>query len=351
MRKTLIFLLSSLVFVSTAFAAEKPTQENDKVFRVQKENVELTKEENMFIKVGNSVGVDGKVDSKALTKNIANGFVSSGINAYLQGKNAKDWMRRTEVQFSFQNNWKPLYAIETIQPLYENQLSTVFTQARLSNGSDIGTTANLGFGYRRVNKANTSLYGINMFYDHGFRNSHARIGLGLEYFTGYHELNANIYKGVSGEKLVDRTNNIFEKVVDGYDVEYGFTIPKAQWAKIYLQGFSWDYKHSKDVTGYRISTQMQLTPHLSVELGYIDESSRKGEKFAKIMVNLADRKVSLFGKKEAKIEQDKQVNVINISEKRLQKVRRQNEIRVERYQKDAAGNVIKGFNFKIGVRA
>lgn len=287
--------------------------------------------------IGSHVDKNGQIDSKSAMQSISNDAINQGINGALHKEDAKDWMKRTDIQFSFRENWKPLYAIETIQPLNQTELATVFTQFRLANTSDIGTTANLGFGYRKMNQAKTNMYGINTFYDYGFKEGHARVGGGLEYFNGFSEFRANVYHAVSGEKEVDRTNHIFEKALSGYDAEFGYTLPKAQWARLYLQGFSWDYKHADDVNGYRVATEMQLTPRLGLEVGYIDEQRKSGEGYAKLMYNLADKDIALFGgKKEATVS----TTVPTVENKRLDKVRRENDIRVERYQKDENGNVI-----------
>lgn len=296
--------------------------------------------------IGGSVNADGQLDAGNAVNSVTNSLISNGINDYLHGKNAKDWMKRTELQLYFRDNWKPVYSLETIQPLYENDLSTVFTQFRLANTSDIGTTANIGFGYRRTNREETNLYGGNIFYDHGFKEGHARIGVGLEYFSGYNEFRANAYLPVSGEKEVDRVNHIFEKALSGYDVEYGVTLPKAQWAKFYVQGFVWDYKHDDDAKGCRIATELQLTPNISAELGYVKESGQSGEKYVKFMYNLAGKDISLFGHRK----KNKPLKLV-MRDKRLQKVRRENDIRVERYQKGADGTIAKaGLNVRVRTR-
>ena len=293
--------------------------------------------------LGSNINADGNIEVNDAARSMGNAAISNGINSYLHGKDAKDWMKRTEVQLYFRDNWKPVYSVETIQPLFEDELSTVFTQFRLANTSDIGTTANLGFGYRKTNEAETNMYGANVFYDHGFKEGHARVGAGLEYFQGYNELHANVYHAISGEKEVDKVNHIFEKALSGYDVEYGVTLPKAQWAKFYLQGFVWDYKHDDDAKGYRLATELQLTPNISTELGWVKESGESGEKYVKVMYNLAARDQALFGGKK----ENAPLKLV-MRDKRLQKVRRENDIRVERYQKDADGSVNKmGLNVRI----
>ncbi len=75
-------------------------------------------------------------------------------------------MRRTTLSFQFQEGCKPLYSIETVQPLshYDTTSRDVwFTQQRLSRASDIGTTLNMGVGYRRISKDDKSpLWGASL---------------------------------------------------------------------------------------------------------------------------------------------------------------------------------------------
>lgn len=287
--------------------------------------------------VGNHVDEDGHIDGQSIGNQMVNQGIASGLSKALYGENAPDWLKRTEIQLYFQENWKPVYEIETIQPLNETEHAVAFTQFRLANSSDIGTTANIGFGYRKMNEAKTSLYGVNLFYDHGFRNDHARIGAGLEYFQGLNEFRANVYHGLSGEKEVDTTRHIFEKVVDGYDLELATSFKKAQWAKMYVQGYTWDYQHSDDVRGYKVGTEMQLTPRIAVDFGYNKENGASGEGYAKIMYSLGDKEMAWKGGKTPT-----EQAIPSVAHKMLQKVRRENDIRVERYQKDANGEFVPG---------
>ena len=59
-----------------------------------------------------------------------------------------------------------------------------FTQQRISRASDIGTTLNVGVGYRRISKDDRRLYGAHLFYDHRFLRHHDRLSGGLEYMSG-----------------------------------------------------------------------------------------------------------------------------------------------------------------------
>lgn len=304
--------------------------------------------ESVVTTVRSSVNEDGGIDSHGLSNNLVNQGISSAISDAIKDENAPDWLKRTEIQIQFKENWKPVYAIETIQPLNQKDYSVVFSQFRFANTSDLGSTANIGFGYREMNQEKTSLYGINIFYDHAFKYNHARVGAGLEYFNGLNEFRTNLYQGVSDEKKVDEKYNIFEKVVDGYDVELATSLKNAQWAKLYLQGYCWDYKHSDDVKGYKVGTELQLTPRLSLEMGFDKNDSQSGEGYAKVMYSLGDKGTSAW-KGSDKLKENK-MSIPTVEHKMLQKVRRENDIRVERYTKDEKGNVIPG-EIRVSIKA
>lgn len=290
----------------------------------------------MGCSVASVAGAAGTIDTGELSQTVdrnvgMSSAVMAGVNQVMHNDNAKDWMKRTNIALNFQKNWKPQYSIETVQPLSrynEEAKHVVFTQARLSNESDIGTTANVGIGYRRVNDSETRMIGVNTFYDYGFKHHHARIGGGVEYFTGQNEFRANVYKGVSGEKEVDPRRHIFEKVVDGYDIGYAKTFKNARWARTYIEAYHWDFKHHDDQNGLRVGVELQVTPNISIEGGLNKVTHHSSEGYGKIMYTLGKSDFALFGGKHS------DHTVSTVRSKMLDKVRRNNNIVVERYQKD-----------------
>lgn len=266
-------------------------------------------------------------------RNMAGYLATSSVNQAMQDANAQDWMKRTTVNVSFQKNFTPQYEVETVQPLTKVDADTkqvVFAQGRVANNSVIGTTLNVGVGYRHMNSDKTAMWGVNGFYDHGFKYNHSRISGGLEYFHGQHELHLNAYSGVSGEKEVDTTNHIFQKVADGYDVEYAHTFKNAEWAKVYANTYRWDMKHSEDAKGFFLGADLQLTPQISLDLGYNKVNGMSGTPYGKIMYRLGNAPVALWGGKHSF---DTKTTVEG---KLLSKVRRNNNIVVETYGKQAS---------------
>ena len=116
-----------------------------------------------------------------------NAVAMSNVSNAMYGAKGKPWMRRTTLSFQFQEGWKPLYSVETVQPLghYDDKSRDVwFTQQRISRASDIGTTLNVGVGYRRISKDDRRLYGAHLFYDYRFLRHHDRLSVGLAVFKG-----------------------------------------------------------------------------------------------------------------------------------------------------------------------
>ena len=123
-----------------------------------------------------------------------NAVAMTNVSNAMHGSKGKPWMRRTTLSFQFQQDWKPLYSVETVQPLgyYDDTSRQVwFTQQRLSRVADIGTTMNVGIGYRRISKDDHHLYGAHLFYDHRFLGHHGRLSAGLEYMSDESEFRFN----------------------------------------------------------------------------------------------------------------------------------------------------------------
>lgn len=310
-RKLLTALVLSTILSTTAFAANEPTNP-------------IT-----------------QTPSQSMTSREAANFATNYVVADQISKmkeNGPDWLKRTDITIHFETHQKPTYSIETIQPIgVQSDRITNFTQFRIGNDLSAGAVMNIGFGHRVLSSDKTNMTGVNVFYDYGFRYGHARIGAGAEYFQGRNEYRANIYHAISGEKEVDKVNHIFEKALSGYDASITTSFANAPWAKIGVTAFHWDYDYSDDANGYKIFTKVQVTPRVHMELGYWDDNKGPGEKYVKVMYTLGDKTPAMFenGKKVFRNEDKK----VTVESKRLDKVQRENDIKVERYGKNAGGNV------------
>lgn len=255
-----------------------------------------------------------------------NAVAMSNVSNAMYGAKGKPWMRRTTLSFQFQEGWKPLYSAETIQPLghYDNTSRDVwFTQQRISRASDTGTTLNVGIGYRRISKDDRRLYGAHVFYDHRFLNRHDRLSAGLEYMSGESEFRFNWYGSASDERVLDANLHTLERVSNGYTLEYGKTFKNARWARVYVEGYHWNQDRQADKNGLRIGSEMQLTPRVSIDMGYNKPEHSSGGAYGKITFRLAGAPMAWYGGKH-RLEQS-----ATVRDKMLNLVRRTNTVFVE----------------------
>ena len=255
-----------------------------------------------------------------------NAVVMSNVSNAMYGAKGKPWMRRTTLSFQFQEGWKPLYSVETVQPLghYDDKSRDVwFTQQRISRASDIGTTLNVGVGYRRISKDDRRLYGAHLFYDHRFLRHHDRLSGGLEYMSGESEFRFNWYDSASDERILDANLHTLERVANGYTLEYGKTFKNARWARVYVEGYHWNQERQADKNGLRVGSELQLTPRVSVDMGYNKPEHNSGGAYGKITFRLAGSPVAWYGGKHS-VE-----GAMSVRSKMLSLVRRHNTIWVE----------------------
>ena len=255
-----------------------------------------------------------------------NAVAMSNVSNAMYGAKGKPWMRRTTLSFQFQEGWKPLYSVETVQPLghYDEKSRDVwFTQQRISRASDIGTTLNVGVGYRRISKDDRRLYGAHLFYDHRFLRHHDRLSGGLEYMSGESEFRFNWYGSASDERILDANLHTLERVANGYTLEYGKTFKNARWARVYVEGYHWNQERQADKNGLRVGSELQLTPRVSVDMGYNKPEHNSGGAYGKITFRLAGSSVAWYGGKHS-VE-----GAMSVRSKMLSLVRRHNTIWVE----------------------
>ena len=255
-----------------------------------------------------------------------NAVAMSNVSNAMYGAKGKPWMRRTTLSFQFQEGWKPLYSVETIQPLghYDEKSRDVwFTQQRISRASDIGTTLNVGVGYRRISKDDRRLYGAHLFYDHRFLRHHDRLSGGLEYMSGESEFRFNWYDSTSDERVLDANLHTLERVANGYTLEYGKTFKNARWVRVYVEGYHWNQERQADKNGLRVGSELQLTPRVSIDMGYNKPEHNSGGAYGKITFRLAGSPVAWYGGKHS-VE-----GAMSVRSKMLSLVRRHNTIWVE----------------------
>jgi hypothetical protein len=196
----------------------------------------------------------------------------------LVDKTSEGWLRNllstkqgvTEISFQGITGDNPVWSFLFLRPLTESRdlKNNTFFQGSVFR-EDGRTTLNAGYGYRRLVNDKKVLVGTNIFYDHEFPYNHQRMSVGCEIRTTVGEINANLYKGLSGWKNVD--NNIAEKALGGYDTEIALAFPYIPSAQFRYKHFNWiGVENTPDLKGNTFSITATISNGLSVEAGYTD---------------------------------------------------------------------------------
>ena len=106
-------------------------------------------------------------------------------------------------------------------------------------------------------------------------------------------------------------------------MSYGKTFKNARWARIYGEAYHWTLDRSADKNGLRLGTELQLTPRVSIDMGFNKPEHASGSAYGKIMFRLAGADMAWYGGKY-KLDTESTVR-----SKMLETVRRDNTIVVE----------------------
>ena len=220
-------------------------------------------------------------DGKRLLADAGYDFVNSTLNSSIQSipffaQTSLNISGGTESDTSFSLN--SLMKLGELQKDNEGDIKTLaFSQARIATATNSeGSTTNLGLGIRhRPN--DISMLGANVFWDYrmtDYSDAHSRLGLGGEYFWKDFELRNNWYMAITEEKNVTNKGISYkERVVDGWDLEVGYRLPKNPQLAFFVRGFNWDYKYTQDNSGLEGSVSWQASPHVGLEVYVSNEIS------------------------------------------------------------------------------
>ncbi len=275
-------------------------------------------------------------DSGSGTSDKPSNSTAKGVNALINSlkkpDDAPDWLKRINLKFEIQDDYKPTYELETVQPLYMTDRDAIFTQfnARTRGGKQ---TYNLGMGYRNI-VVDWLMLGANAFYDYTTYYDHRRYGFGFEALGKRYEARVNTYFGDSHEKQV--TTGIFQRVMNGYDFEIGgsvIPVKALEDLKIYA-GYQWfDAKYTDDLKTYQVRVIYPITQYTGIELKAMKDENKAERYYAQLTIGL-DMPASIKTKRTKD-------GGIDLKQKLLQPVQRVKDIVVEQYAKASGGIAVK----------
>lgn len=255
---------------------------------------------------------------------------------FVQGGIDKGGQERKVSYFSGVNGgaWYPLDPTTGKGKMRKDQLMTYETHK-------IGTVANVGLGYRHLSKNEHAYVGINAFVDRAFSENANRLSGGVEYVSGLNEVRANVYRGLGSASIKHRSIQLHDdyfdfpsnsltvddplrggsagvdyydghKVLSGYDISYARTFKNARWARVQLGLYHWnghdvpthgEYTkeplHLGKSHGWKLGTTLQITPHISLDLGYTSDSKYDSGAYGFIKYTLGSSKFAWHGGKHS----------------------------------------------------
>lgn len=203
---------------------------------------------------------------------------------------------------------------------------------KYENTKSLGTVANAGLGYRHLSKNEHAYIGVNAFVDRAFSENANRVSGGLEYVSGLNEVRANVYRGLGSVKsqsdMIHLPPSYFtfdldggaayymphesQKVLSGYDVSYARTFKNARWARVHATVYHWNGlsvpNHSDALLktlevgnshGWKVGTTLQVTPHVSLDVGYTSDSKDTSGAYGFVKYTLGTSKFAWHGGKHS----------------------------------------------------
>ena len=237
----------------------------------------------------------------------------------------------------------------------------------------LGTVGSLGVGYRILSKHEHAYIGVNAFVDRAFTGNYNRISGGVEYVNGLNEVYANVYRGLGDKEPVKGGGgNPYPKrlypngypdtfpyntipsenyntyvgggVLDGYEIGIVRSFKNARWARAYVNGYRWNgngFNHKQEYNwgrpghwsvpwftarnanhykGIKIGAELQLTPHISLDIGYNNANNMSKGMYGTLKYTLGTSKFAFWGGKHS------DDTITTARSKMLDKVRRQDMI-------------------------
>ena len=216
---------------------------------------------------------------------------------------------------------------------YDSATGTVQTKTKAERHDEtksLGTVGNIGLGYRQLSKHEHAYVGINAFVDRAFSENANRVSGGLEYVSGLNEVRANVYRGLGNIKSQSYSKgvshlpfplyggtasiNVYtsQKVLSGYDVSYTRSFKNARWARVHIGAYHWKglgistysggtspISDLNNSSGWQVGTILQVTPHISLDLGYTSDNKYASGAYGFIKYTLGTSKFAWHGGKHS----------------------------------------------------
>ncbi|MEG1113085.1 MAG: inverse autotransporter beta domain-containing protein, partial [Hafnia sp.] len=152
----------------------------------------------------------GSHEASAFLRSSVSGAATASVQQWLSKVGTAQVRLDVDDKFSLKNS-----QAEILVPLYDNNQWLTFTQGALHH-TDSRNQSNLGVGIRHFTA--DYMTGGNIFMDYDLSRSHARMGMGGEYWRDYLKLSANSYLRLTNWKDAPELEDYEARPANGWDI-------------------------------------------------------------------------------------------------------------------------------------
>ena len=227
----------------------------------------------LLIGISNASNLENRVTS--YFNGLANSFGNS-ISSLLSENSRVKYL---DLNLGVQEHLKPTISLTNVNMISEYGNSAIFNQNSL-NLHNNDQTINLGIGHRTLLNDDKVIFGLNLFFDYAFDDSHQRNGAGIEVISSVFDLRSNIYDSSSGIQIVSA--GVTEEAMDGWDARLDYHLPIDANARIFAGLFEFENgAGSFEVEGEKYGLNL-IGSNIDLEVGYIDDNKTGDGTFANI---------------------------------------------------------------------
>ena len=227
----------------------------------------------LLIGISNASNLENRVTS--YFNGLANSFGNS-ISSLLSENSRVKYL---DLNLGVQEHLKPTISLTNVNMISEYGNSAIFNQNSL-NLHNNDQTINLGIGHRTLLNDDKVIFGLNLFFDYAFDDSHQRNGAGIEVISSVFDLRSNIYDSSSGIQIV--SVGVTEEAMDGWDARLDYHLPIDANARIFAGLFEFENgTGSFEIEGEKYGLNL-IGSNIDLEVGYIDDNKTGDGTFANI---------------------------------------------------------------------
>ena len=227
----------------------------------------------LLIGISNASNLENRVTS--YFNGLANSFGNS-ISSLLSENSRVKYL---DLNLGVQEHLKPTISLTNVNMISEYGNSVIFNQNSL-NLHNNDQTINLGLGHRTLLNDDKVIFGLNLFFDYAFDDSHQRNGAGFEVISSVFDLRSNIYDSSSGIQIVSA--GVTEEAMDGWDARLDYHLPIDANARIFAGLFEFENgTGSFEIEGEKYGLNL-IGSNIDLEVGYIDDNKTGDGTFANI---------------------------------------------------------------------